>query len=602
MTKEFSIKLNNNKPFKPVSCLHGLTFYVEDYQRGYKWGNIEITLLLNDIFKHDASKGPYCLQPIIIKPKGEGEFEIIDGQQRITSLYLLMMYLSQTNEIIKYNINYNTRVQSQLFLKDIENFNTIICSDNWQSFITANPEYNNVDIFHFYEVYKSIQKWFEQNKNEISFFKKLIDTLYIIWYDVTKGDLVINSNNKAENIFINFNANKVDLSSSELIKALFILDHEAVLTKEQKKHSAIELALEWDTIENKLQDNTFWYFICNDEKYNKSETRIDFLFDLAVDKVKSREKIETYLEYEKIITSEKAKHEEWKKIKTLFYKLDEWYNDNDMYHYIGYLVATKLTDIGAILLESDKKKKDDFKSILIEKIRIEFNKKKDGEFIYLLEKLNYKEDKDECNNLLLLLNVFYYLKDSSNNKFPFNLFYEHSWSIEHVNPQNPEDINDPNKFEEWIKSIETFNDKGDEDSTRIFKDLIYKLKEICKVGQDKFGELLRVAEIKDAITQVSDLIKVHNIANLALLDRNTNSALGNNDYLVKREIILRFDKDGCYDKVNDIFIPICTRDLFTKTYSYLSKEDVTTYFTAKDMRDYSSYIKEKLTMFLPNQI
>lgn len=604
MGEIISIEKNHTKPFKSVKYLDGQTFRVKDYQRGYKWGDTEITLLLNDLQKHEANKGPYCLQPIIVMPIEERAWEIIDGQQRITSLYLIMQYLSETNETIQFNIEYNTRYQSQIFLKNPDNFNKILISDNWQNFISTEPEYNNVDIFHFYEVYRSIRNWFEENKNEKVFLKKLIDTLYIIWYDVTKGNLTVKENNSAETIFINFNANKVDLSSSELIKALFILDHETTLTKEQKKHNAIELALEWDAIENKLQDNTFWYFICNDEKYNQSATRIDFLFDLAVNKVKSKDKLEAYLEYEKTITSEKAKYEEWKKIKTLFYKLDEWFNDNEMYHYIGYLIATQLSDLDKILKESDKKKKDEFKDILIEKIRQEFHKEKEGRFVYILDKLNYAENKNQCNNLLLLLNVHYYLKDSSNNKFPFNLYYEYNWSIEHINPQNPQDINDPEKFEQWIKSIETFLDtrvKKEEEVVKLFKETVLGLKEMVANGKNDFERLLKEPKLKEAVIKISDLIKVHNITNLALLDRITNSVLSNNDYLVKREIVLRFSKNGKDDNCNDVFIPICTRDLFTKTYSYLKNEDATAYFTAKDMEDYNAFIAEELIKFLPSQ-
>ena len=185
MEETISVEKNNAKPFKSVTCLHGQTFLVEDYQRGYKWGDTEITLLLNDIQKHDVNKGPYCLQPIIVMPKDERVWEIIDGQQRITSLYLIMQYLSETNETIQYNIQYNTRDQSQIFLKNTDNFKKILGSENWQNFIATKPDYNNVDIFHFYEVYRSIRKWFVEHKNEKVFLKKLIDTLYIIWYDVT---------------------------------------------------------------------------------------------------------------------------------------------------------------------------------------------------------------------------------------------------------------------------------------------------------------------------------------------------------------------------------------------------------------------------------
>ena len=67
--------------FVPITVLHGKTFWVEDYQRGYKWGKVEIHALLKDINDHASDKGAYCLQPIIVKPLGSDVFEVIDGSK-----------------------------------------------------------------------------------------------------------------------------------------------------------------------------------------------------------------------------------------------------------------------------------------------------------------------------------------------------------------------------------------------------------------------------------------------------------------------------------------------------------------------------------------
>src|SRR4051812_42161971 len=105
--------------FISINELQGKTFVVEDYQRGYKWGQTEITQLLNDIEKHDAAKGPYCLQPIIVKPmcNEQDAFEVIDGQERLTSLYLLFACLDNS-KIWQFTILYKTRTSSEAFLKD----------------------------------------------------------------------------------------------------------------------------------------------------------------------------------------------------------------------------------------------------------------------------------------------------------------------------------------------------------------------------------------------------------------------------------------------------------------------------------------------------
>jgi hypothetical protein len=588
--------------FIPITELEGKTFIVQDYQRGYKWGNSEMTQLLEDIDKHNSQKGPYCLQPIIVKPVADKTYEVIDGQQRLTSLYLLMHYFNTSENAIKYKIEYKTREQSQLFLSSTLNLLEVMKFENWNDFITAYPAYNNVDIFHFFEVFTTIDGWF-QSKDIKPFLNKVRESLYIIWYDVTKGNLGNGENLSAEKIFINFNANKVDLSSSELIKALFILDYEGTHTKEQKKHNAIELALEWDTIENKLQDNTFWYFICNNQKYNQSATRIDFLFDLISGEIKSEDKLGAYRKYENLIKSEFQKVQEWRKVKTCFYKLDEWYKDNHLYHKIGFLIASGLADIQSIIAKSEKSNKKDFYDFLTRKIYNEINKKKNDKHVYIIDDLSYDESKVECNWLLLLLNVFRYMKDNSNNKFPFNLYHEKNWSLEHVNPQNPEAFKDKAMLNEWVKSIETFvatNTTHNNDSLSTFGETINRLKEI--IDDNLLIELLtKNQEYLDLISKVSDSINVHNITNLALLDRNTNSVLGNKPYLEKRDKVLEFDKKGTDEKGNLIYIPVCTRDLFTKTYSYLTDKNIGTYFTAKDMADYKSYMIDVLNEFLPKQ-
>ena len=68
------------------------SFIIEAYQRGYRWGKDEIEHLLNDI--HEIPDGQkYCLQPIVVKNKN-GIYELIDGQQRLTTLYMIMKYVN----------------------------------------------------------------------------------------------------------------------------------------------------------------------------------------------------------------------------------------------------------------------------------------------------------------------------------------------------------------------------------------------------------------------------------------------------------------------------------------------------------------------------
>jgi uncharacterized protein with ParB-like and HNH nuclease domain len=76
-------------------------FLVPIYQRNYAWGEKEITTLLDDIKDIDENSDEYFLGSVVFFDRGNNEFEVIDGQQRLTTLYLLFTYLNTTfNETI----------------------------------------------------------------------------------------------------------------------------------------------------------------------------------------------------------------------------------------------------------------------------------------------------------------------------------------------------------------------------------------------------------------------------------------------------------------------------------------------------------------------
>ena len=70
------------------------TFFVSSYQRGYGWGKDEDLRLLDDIYQ-DGKKN-YCLQPVVVRNSGAA-YELIDGQQRLTTLFLIYKYVCSVN-------------------------------------------------------------------------------------------------------------------------------------------------------------------------------------------------------------------------------------------------------------------------------------------------------------------------------------------------------------------------------------------------------------------------------------------------------------------------------------------------------------------------
>ena len=72
------------------------SFYaVPDYQREYVWGTEEVEQLLNDILSEMSGESPenfpeYFIGSIVVCPGKDGLYDLIDGQQRLTTLYITL--------------------------------------------------------------------------------------------------------------------------------------------------------------------------------------------------------------------------------------------------------------------------------------------------------------------------------------------------------------------------------------------------------------------------------------------------------------------------------------------------------------------------------
>ena len=98
-------------------------FRVEAYQRAYKWQSGEVEALLRDIstFTPSAAEESYCLQPIVVcrEESDEGAWELIDGQQRITTVYLILCFLGAELGRAPYALRYRTRRATERLVRHI---------------------------------------------------------------------------------------------------------------------------------------------------------------------------------------------------------------------------------------------------------------------------------------------------------------------------------------------------------------------------------------------------------------------------------------------------------------------------------------------------
>lgn len=595
---------SNNISIKTISDLLKCNFYIPSYQRGYRWTEQQVTDLLNDINEFSPKEIPnsdektwYCLQPIVVKQKGENEWDVIDGQQRLTTTYLILYYLNQryTEEgrIKLFELEYETREGSANYLKN--------------ELGKTEKDNSNIDYFHISIAYQTIKDWFKEKRVEKSFELKFNDSTKVIWYETSTNDDSID-------IFTRINSGKIPLTNAELIKALFLNfktpegkneDEKRVLV-EKIRLKQLEIASEWDRIEYALQDDSFWYFINKNE--NNLETRIEFIFNLmyevaqAEDKeieerkhlgVKTKEQIEdrrkTYQtilekfgndEYstfrffaEKFKTkNEDEINENWQEIKKYFQTLEEWFNDRELYHKIGYLIAIG-ANIKTILGKKENKLKNEFGKWIDQEIKKIASKKQ-------VDELEYGQDNGQLINVLLLHNIITTLNsDDTSLRFPFNKYKDKKnggWSLEHIHAQNSDDITEIDDFEEWLKIIDT-------------DILTEEIKtEINNFNNDKQKE--KVSSLVEKISSLFGEPDIHSIENMALLSKNDNSKLNNGLFPVKRERIIELEKNGA-------FIPIATKKVFQKYFEGCTKQ--LSKWEEKDRNAYLNNIKETLKNYLP---
>ena len=551
-----------------------VNFIVPSYQRGYRWDKINVTDLLDDLleFMQDPNSGKfYCLQPLVVKNIDTNQYNVIDGQQRLTTIFIILKYLEKLledeNDIKEiYTINYETREGSQEFLKEIASK-------------MKEDSNENIDYFYMYQAYKTVENWFgEKIKEKKTTKRKMLEIftnsedekhIEFIWYEVEKSE------NDEVKIFARLNSGKIPLTNAELIKALFLnvrsfpkeCSENEIITKQ------IEISKEWDEIEYALQDDEFFKFLTK----NDYPTRIELLFEI-LSGVKNTE-LDRYAIYRHF--ADMAKEDDlshiWTDIKKIFLTFKFWFKDSEYYHLVGFLVASGISNImtlynefesGAWLkTESETKTKSGFKDSLKEKIKIDTAN---------IDELNYIDNRKELENILLLFNIATIINsEGSYTRFSFNEYNGKKWSLEHIHAQNDKGLKDKKAQDEWLeKSKEYIYESDLQEKIDIF---------IKGNENNRFDELQM-----EILNKSGDMVNMHGIGNLALLTAENNSSLSNDSFIEKRSKIIEMDKNG-------EFIPICTKNVFLK---YYSKELSNVYFWSKqDQENYKGSIIETLEKF-----
>lgn len=580
-----------------INYLFRKSFFVPTYQRGYRWTETQVKELLEDLYDFVSTKKDendyYCLQPIIVKKK-EDCWELVDGQQRLTALWLIsaLYYCSNKEDVINieretYNLVYEQKDEFTALFNIIE---AMLDNNSLKSLVEKLEPYKEkcIDGRKLIESIEYISRFSRNNKTAKGVLAKIFDSINsvrIIWY-------VLDENENSIQTFTNINANKIELTNAELIKAVLLNAVDDELKMQNK-------ALQWEEIEKGLNDNDFWSYMITKNRKNYN-TRIDYLFEIFCDKhnllkqVDGKEK-DRYAIFRAIseFLVGKDVDDVWKEIQYIYDTLRDWYNDYFLYHTIGLLlIIDKGNDaviINELYNEYSKVDKKTFKNHILNRIKelyvsdkkvTPFSKFDEEQIKADLEELTIQES-EKVRSVLLLYNIA--LLVNANNtyeRFPFELFKNGTWDIEHINPQTPKDATAEEK-KNWLQSY-----------MQIIKDREI-LDNIEKCIQDNYENF---AVVSDMVSQKLDIVDNDSISNLVLLHASINRGYKNDCFSEKRKKIIEVERTKSNDEK---YIPIGTKWVFLKGYDKASQLVV---WAADDMKEYVEDISAKIYKMLGGNV
>lgn len=586
-------------------------FNVPSLQRTYRWGEKEITLLLNDLYEfyntnEDSTNDFYPLQPLILKKsnKNDDTWNVLDGQQRLTTIKLIASYLEMGKDYCL-DISYDTREKTKDFLDNISNKKEEDVGTSMELYY----------IFHAYEVIKA---WFQKDTEKINAIRNVL-------FEKERTRFVVqemNSDDDEAKTFQNINQGRIPLSCSELIKALFLghifeshkIDNNCRFAyssdgyglfipinpiKEKQELTRIQnfIAKEWNDIETVLMHDEFYSFVCPEKE--KSINRMDFLFKVACrnEKFKKYKTDDPFNAIYECIKDGKVVDNIsrcWNVVFKCFNRMQKLYYDFDAYHLVGFCNCEHIgisEDFNKYC--NDDEKMDKFKTVIREKIKGKVLKVK-------IKDLKYEDNKDEIKEILLLHNLQSYSDEKL--RFPFNLYDGgKNYDIEHIHATTEEKADKKSRYE-WFETNHSHIEKKKEKLKGLFEifEEGFKKKNRDIFKDDKFNDLRKIM-INDNLdngNEKEDLSKDDGIRNLCLLDSTTNRSYKNSLFITKREMILKKAK-GEMDKEDYVYpLLLCTERIFLKFYSNVDSDDNLNFWTKNNREAYFKDISKKVTAFL----
>jgi hypothetical protein len=547
-------------------------FNIPEYQRGYKWTKPLIEDLLNDIKDADTEGEKfYCLQNITII-KRNGKFNVIDGQQRLTTLLIILSYLGKS-DLVKERIGYSIRKETHAFLTDLvvtrkiweENF------VSYNDFVSIHKQYDKPDTYVIFNAAKTVEDWFKNNPDSKVEEKLNSDVKFIV------NNLPPDKTSE-ETIFRNLNSDRVPLDGADLVRAIIITRVANELIQDTEKSTKnivatneyrVKIGLEldhWNNWWSRADVQAYFDLLIQPKtlqnaKENRFDTKTNPTNQLYLLYAEHSEKVFELKTFEKGFDSNGKSGDDtlemYKAILKLHHTLQDWYSDREVYHYLGYLFAQfrnmKFKEVWEKWNESQTR--DEFKSKLRKWIKESLFNENDEEQNYnkwIKNIRNVKHnwfDEDKLVKLLILLEIIEFSKENENdNDLPFmkakyfkkQTDKSNSEDKEHILPQTPNSEKEDKRIDEF----------STEEIIAFFQDLIKQvsdsdeLQSILKSFQEKAKE--EEATAKEQVYNELNRLGLNSIGNIVLLHHRPNRQYKNNPYLEKRRTIIDNVSNGVY--------------------------------------------------------
>ena len=578
-------------------CQESVTFIIPYLQRAYKWKEKQAKQMLEDFSEFlKQEKTYYCMQPLAVVKIGDNKYELLDGQQRLTTLLILWRILFESDEKTSYPYTFE-------YERDSSESNTLI---NRYSFITESDEikkgeYGNIDEYYMSKVYGAIKLYFDNPNNKKTdeqkadnykeTFKKLLKGegkhILFLWYEVNEEE--------KHTTFAHLNSGKIELTCSELIKAILLSDGNKESLDNNRLPDKSLVAAQYAEMEEAFNDDRLWYMLQTDEPlYNGS--RMDLLFNMVLNINRKAYEADPKAAFYKVYARRADLSRFWKDCRAYFVRIMDLYKNPYTYHYIGYLTYTegnnKIDDWVKVYKESGLKG-------CIEQLKSKVRESISG--LGDLEKITYSDtSKATLRKIFILHNIqtilihYETIKKAnlglrfSYEQFPFELLYSQRWDIEHIASQTENPLTKIQDCKDWIASVRA-------DYSEIFVQRPDLNNEIDLFEKDSKIEMFK--QIYNEIVSSAEKNSPQNkdgLGNLVLLDSHTNRSYHNSLYKRKRKIILAASNiDNQNNEYQVTYIPRCTLNVFLKTYN--TGLDVKLgEWTQDDYDKYLGDLKEKL--------